>query len=683
MNWLQRFFSIGLMLQAIQYVSAQSVLYDWPPVSPDFTNLSGFNRSLAISTPSFTPKSPEEILEIVTHLNPASDYPDADAIQLFSNDRTGFDIDGYYHLIQEEAVMVLNRSGAEHYSMIRLNYDLPYDRTRILEALVIHPDRTVEKITPSDIHDVSNSEDMDVNIFEPIWRSLMISYPGIRPGSILYWVYENVCIRPRTESAFQWGHSFQSTIPVLTASLHLSGPESVPIHWAVANDTAGRVKFRQYEPQAGKILYEWCSGPADMIHPEPQMVPLQELITTVHVSTDTWRSYSARESKYIEPNLVPDDAIRDKVAELTIGLDDPETKMTALFLYVARKIRYMGVSFGERPGVNPDPVTRTFANNAGVCKDKAGLLTAMLRLAGIEAWYTLNNPEVRVFSEIAVDQFNHAIVSARLPGESTWRYLDVTVDLARSMMPSSSGGTNVLRITPDGADLETIPVPPAEANSAWITAETRLDPDGRITSSVSFSGTGAADHYLREYFYYWDRNQWGSLVHYMVADRSPSAEITRWKITPDSVDNLSEPVKLDFDYSISDYAVVAGEYLLFRQPCSQSPFDWFFHRLKSISGISKRRYTVNLDVPARSHYRETTLLPNGYRLAAVPDPVRIDSEWLTFNQTWTLEQQRLVLDQEFIVHRERVGVDEYPEFHRVFSRIRTATQSYIIMEKAL
>ena len=50
----------------------------------------------------------------------------------------------------------------------------------------------------------------------------------------------------------------------------------------------------------------------------------------------------------------------------------------------------MGITIeNESPGWEPHDVKLTFENRHGVCRDKAALLVAMLRLAGIEAYPVL------------------------------------------------------------------------------------------------------------------------------------------------------------------------------------------------------------------------------------------------------------------------------------------------------
>ncbi len=121
--------------------------------------------------------------------------------------------------------------------------------------------------------------------------------------------------------------------------------------------------------------------------------------------------------------------------------------------------------------------------------------------------------------------------------------------------------------------------------------------------------------------------------------------------------------------------------MLLRFPCSQSPFDWFWSDVWEVAGLRERRYPVNIGIPSRTVSRETLKLPAGYKPVAIPDSVTIESTWLTFAQSWSSSQVDLTLEQTFIVHHPRVSPEDYAGFHDVFSRIREAMQSYIIMEK--
>ncbi|MCD4654697.1 DUF3857 domain-containing transglutaminase family protein [bacterium] len=663
---------------SLKIVSAAESFNQWPHLERGTPEYQGFQHSLALIPPENILFSPEEVHGMSIEVtNP---HQEASSLVLFSYDSTVFDHEGYYHLIQQEAVKILNNKGVAKKCTVRLEYDLPYDRTRVLRAFIVQQDGSVDYLSEDNIRDVSNSDDIDANIFEPIWRSIVLTYPGVAPGSTLYWAYEHVAVKPRTPDSFQWGHTFRSTEPVLSARIYLSGPVDMPIYWVVTNNTDEFVSF-QKDKLVDNYLYRWESTSAEMIREEPGMIPVSEIMTSLLLTTDDWKQVAAREIPFIEENLIPDEAIREKVGELTAGLKTKEAKMEALFMYVTKRVRYMGVAFGDRPGVNPDPVTRTFANNAGVCKDKAGLLTAMLRIAGIEACYTLNNPAQRIVSDVAVDQFNHAIVAARIPGESHWRFLDVTSDLSRSMCPASSGGTQVLRIV-ENTGIETIPISGPEANTGHFTGTTTIHPDGHIFSKVFYTGEGTADQHYREPFYYVDRSQWSEIFSYLISSVSLSSELVNWSIQPDQADDLSTAFSFNLEYNVRNYVIHAGPYMLFRAPLALSPFDWFYDTIEEICGLNQRKYPAEIGSTSRIVSKETIYLPTGYKLYAVPDQVFIESDGLSFRRHWTLLDSTLIMEQELKVMKPRISPTEFPEFSRVFREIRKSGHAYLILEES-
>ena len=89
------------------------------------------------------------------------------------------------------------------------------------------------------------------------------------------------------------------------------------------------------------------------------------------------------------------------------------TEKEAVILdYVDRVVRYTGIEFGEAAIVPHNPA-ETLALKYGDCKDKATLLVAMLRAAGIPSYVALLNAGSRldVPSDLpGMGLFDHAIV---------------------------------------------------------------------------------------------------------------------------------------------------------------------------------------------------------------------------------------------------------------------------------
>ena len=106
------------------------------------------------------------------------------------------------------------------------------------------------------------------------------------------------------------------------------------------------------------------------------------------------------------------------MTELTAGAPTQLDKIKALATFVQRDIRYVAIEIGIG-GYQPHTAQEIFADRYGDCKDKATLLSTMLREIGVESYYVLINtargvamPEVP-----SALSFNHAILAVRLPAD--------------------------------------------------------------------------------------------------------------------------------------------------------------------------------------------------------------------------------------------------------------------------
>jgi transglutaminase-like putative cysteine protease len=107
--------------------------------------------------------------------------------------------------------------------------------------------------------------------------------------------------------------------------------------------------------------------------------------------------------------------MKQTVETLTAGAKTDLDKVKALFYHVSKKVRYMGLTpEKDRPGYEPHDVKITFEKQYGVCRDKAALLVALLRTAGLNSYPVLINVGTHKDQEVPDADFNHAIVSVEL-----------------------------------------------------------------------------------------------------------------------------------------------------------------------------------------------------------------------------------------------------------------------------
>ena len=135
---------------------------------------------------------------------------------------------------------------------------------------------------------------------------------------------------------------------------------------------------------------------------------------SVLVSTaKSWEDVSRWYWNLCLPHLeATNEAISNKVAEIVKSLDGEDEKIRAIFKFVSQEIRYMGLTLEEEsPGYAPHDVHVTFDNRYGVCRDKAALLVAMFRIAGIKAYPVLISVGPKMDADVPLPYFNHAIVA--------------------------------------------------------------------------------------------------------------------------------------------------------------------------------------------------------------------------------------------------------------------------------
>src|SRR5512140_364919 len=222
-------------------------------------------------------------------------------------------------------------------------------------------------------------------------------------------------------------------------------PAGRPLYWNKGRLGAG-VKA-QVEPLAdGRQLYRFSASRVSKVLPEPNMPGWAEVATTLHVSTyQTWEQVGRYYWGLVRDQLTPDDELRKTVDQALSGVDrkDNMAVVRAVYDWVVTNTRYVALEFGIH-GYKPYRVDQILARRFGDCKDKASLIHAMLKLAGVDSRMVLLR--MRNLGNLTEDvpslaAFNHAIVYV----PKYQLFLDGTAEFHSSReLPSADHRANVL-----------------------------------------------------------------------------------------------------------------------------------------------------------------------------------------------------------------------------------------------
>jgi hypothetical protein len=106
---------------------------------------------------------------------------------------------------------------------------------------------------------------------------------------------------------------------------------------------------------------------------------------------------------------------QQKVADLTAAIADPLTTMCVITEYMQQQVRYLGIEIGVG-GYQPHTAGEVFSPQYGGCKDKATLLSKMLRGTGIDSCYVIVHADRgSVRPDYRSMICNHVILATRLP----------------------------------------------------------------------------------------------------------------------------------------------------------------------------------------------------------------------------------------------------------------------------
>jgi transglutaminase-like putative cysteine protease len=318
-------------------------------------------------------------------------------------------------------------------------------------------------------------------------RSREIRFPGSEPGDIIELDYRTaplVSSNPYGDY-FASLNIFRESLPVMHQRYVLVAPaERKP--YIVEERMASPATVRE---AGGQRIYQWDAQNLPSWQAEPHGPALTDSAPYVHVSwLGDWQQFGRWYAGLLNPQLVPDEPLRAVAARIAAEHADELDRIRAVQQFVLRNTHYVAFEFGVH-SYQPYPVSQVYARRFGDCKDKAGMIIALLRQMGIEAQFALvRTRQLGGFAPQAasVALFNHAMVY--IPKRDIW--IDGTADFTEfGEIPLADQGALAVTVDSTGAaSLRHVPLSTAEQNSEADAIRAAVLADG----TIRFSGTAAA-----------------------------------------------------------------------------------------------------------------------------------------------------------------------------------------------
>jgi transglutaminase-like putative cysteine protease len=637
--------------------------------------------------------SPEELRQACVRAGGADTFPSADGVVVFDRRDVQVEPSGLSRTVQHTLRKALTATGARQLAVELLPYDPLSAEVEVLRCRALPAKGGVREV---DLATVIDSPDPQSLIY---WNARHKTVPigRLEPGDVVELVTRRVGFtyallddgQAADESRFvppMKGHfydivPFWSSWPVVEQRYRVAIPLEKNLQYQFYNGAA-EVSDRIVE---GRRVVTFTMLGFKPLEKEPGMVAPSDVAPKLLLTTAAdwkvkavWFHNTQEEADCFA--VTPE--LKQLAGEITAGLTTDEDKVAALNHWAAENIRYVGLHMGTGEGYTLHPAAMTLRDRGGVCKDKAGILVALLRAAGYESYPAMTMAGERI-ENIAADQFNHCVTVWRKPDNTTVLLDPTWIPGVREMWSSREQQQEVLMGLPEGADLLSTPVSPPERHPLDQTVRSTLKADGTLEGILELVADGQSDAALRRVYRGRMRNEWPALDDAMLTSVDPRAVLL--KVSRSDPDDLTKPFSMSIAFRIPGYARRLDDGSLLLIPLvARDPVGQAMHadELALSTKPAERRYPVRVGCSKLVRLSERMTLPAGARVEGLPEAVKLDGSG-RFNATWKVAGGELAVDETLALTKRIFSPEEWPALRAALDSFRKLSETPILVKVAV
>lgn len=365
-------------------------------------------------------------------------------------------------------------------------------------------------------------------------------------------------------------------------------------------------------------------------------------------------------------------ATQAKVIEMTANMPSKLDKIKTLYEYMQSKTRYVGIQLGIG-GWQPFPAAEVDSKGYGDCKALSNYMKSLLKVVGIESYYTLiragaDGEKDLFIPSFASRQFNHAILCVPIEKDTVW--LECTSQSqAAGYMGSFTGDRYALLITPEGGKLVRTPTYRRKDNLLNRKAEVKLDLEGNATAEIKTQYTGLQqDEANIDYYTTLSKEEQKKWLYEHI--KIPNFEITDFSLSryksriPTVEENLSLKIKT--------LASKSGK-RLFLQPNLLSIWEKIPADMENRNNemqVTDYDYTDNDTISFQ--------LPEGYYLEHKPEDVNLKSVFGEYKTTVKFEANKVLYIRQISINKGIFPKEKYKEWVDFYKNVAKADKMKIV-----
>ena len=507
-------------------------------------------------------------------------------------------------------------------------------------------------------------------------------YPSLQQGAVTSLSYVEELFDPHLLGSY----FFSTGVPVRSSTFKVTFPESVRLKYKMLGDVDSSITFRE-EKRKGTITYIFEAKNLKEIEFEENAPDIRYYSPHVVVYIDSYEAdgkkvellpdvnglfawYNDMVSKVKNDASVELKSLADSIRKTSVSESE---RLKAAFYWQQDNIKYIAFEDGLGGFIprNPADVLR---KRYGDCKDKAYLLSLLLRELGFEsypAWIGTRDIPYSYKDVPAPIVDNHMITALRLKND--WMFLDATSHFLSLGTPTAmiQGKEAMIRKDSGSFEIVKVPVMDKEKNVRSDLYKFKLDGKNLVgTGSQSFTGYLQQSVQMGLNYTSPAKREESLLKNLGIA----SNKYVSKKMSINGFGQRDSVLSYDFDLALNDYAEeIDGKLYVNLSVTRVMPGEK--------EDLKKRTVDISNDFKYINKCNVELEVPAGYKVESLPQKSGLENDKFGYSAEYSYANNKLILHQEFWVNTLSVTVAEFKEWNAFLEKLMSSYKSIVILQK--
>lgn len=580
----------------------------------------------------------------------------------------------------ERELIVLSETNAAAFSRSRI-YHSSYNELLNIDSYSKIPDGN--KYKKVKIGEQKTSINTEQSVFYDDSKETSFDFLGMVPNAIQHLGYTTF----NKDAHLLSPYYLPGRLPVMDASYSVIVPNNISVKYLVKNDNKNIFTFTE-EKKKNETIYKWAvknykgidayGNAPDNSYYEPHIIIYVTNFTSNNNTKQSFFNsiddlYKWNISFTKDLNITPDPTLKKIVDSLIVGKKTETEKAKCIYKWVQQHIKYIAFEAGLQ-GFTPRQAADVCNKRYGDCKDMSSIITQMLRMASIKAYYTwIGTRSIPYkYSEIPLPIVDNHMISTALI-DNKWIFFDGTDPHAKYDMPPNSIQNKEALLAITDKEYKVLTVPIADVQSSGMIDSTFISFTNngiKGTEKVDYFGYHGSDNYTSLLFK--DEKETETFVKTRMGKASNKFILGQYKIN--ELDPANNILNITADFEIPGYGKKVGnEYYI------NLNLEKLFEN--QTIDTAKRKVAIEHDYKYIFKQYHILQIPENYTVSYKPDNFTFENELVSIKITYEIKNGKIIAYQELQNKSLFTQVDKFNAWNNAAKAVALPYKEQIVLEK--